>query len=95
MLKHFDLEKLRTETLLWEDIWIYNYCNYEITDKIRRDGLISKYEREVFIYDEKEFQKYLKERNSKSTQVRSVTKKSKNRSIYPLHLPIPFQANSS
>lgn len=64
MLKHFDLEKLRTEPLLWEDIWIYNYCNYEITDKIRRDGLISKYEREVFIYDEKDFQRYLKERNS-------------------------------
>ena len=29
MLKHFDLEKLRTKPLLWEDIWIYNYCTYE------------------------------------------------------------------
>lgn len=29
-------------------------------DKIRRAGLISKYEREVFICDEKEFQGYVK-----------------------------------
>ena len=65
MLKYFNIEKLRTEPLLWEDIWIYNYCNYEITDKIRRNGLISKYEREVFIYDELEFQNYLKKRNKK------------------------------
>ncbi len=30
MIRHFDIEKLRVEPLLWEDIWIYNYCNYEV-----------------------------------------------------------------
>lgn len=60
MLKHFDIEKLRTQPLIWQDIWLYNYINYEATEKLRRDGLFKKYVKEIFIYDDEEFKSYLK-----------------------------------
>ncbi len=63
MLKLFDIEILRKKPLLWEDIWLYNYCKYEVTTRIREDGLIRRYEREVFVFDDKEFKKLLKQRN--------------------------------
>ena len=49
-LKNFDIEQFKDSPLIWEDIWLYNYIKYEITDRsIPRIGLIAKYEREVFL----------------------------------------------
>ncbi len=50
--KHFDFERFRTQPIFWQDIWIYNYINYEI---IKEDGrtifprtaLLKKYDKEI------------------------------------------------
>lgn len=68
MLKFFDVEKLRLEPLLWQDIWLYNYINFEVNDKLRRSGLISKYEKEIFIYDDTEFIQFLKKKKNTETR---------------------------
>jgi len=43
--KHFDVEKLRTQPFIWQDIWIYNYLMYDM-QKGRR-VLINKYIKEI------------------------------------------------
>jgi hypothetical protein len=68
MLKFFDIEKIRNNPMLLEDIWIYNYCKYEVSNRVRKSGLISKYELEVFIHDEKAFRKYLNNRKKEQNQ---------------------------
>lgn len=55
LIKNFDIEVLRTKPLIWQDIWLYNYIKYDVEDKLKRNGLIAKYEREVFIEDDLEF----------------------------------------
>ncbi len=55
--KYFDWERLIYHPLIYQDIWIYNYLFIECSNRLRRDGLISKYEREAFIFDDKEFSK--------------------------------------
>lgn len=29
LVKYFDIEKLKNALLIWQDIWIYNYINYD------------------------------------------------------------------
>lgn len=53
--KNFDFEVFRTNPLIWQDIWLYNYIKYDVEDKLKRNGLIAKYEREVFIENDQEF----------------------------------------
>lgn len=43
--KHFDIERLRTQPFIWQDIWIYNYLMYDM--KKSRRVLINKYVKEV------------------------------------------------
>lgn len=57
MLKNFDIEKLKDAPLIWQDIWIYNYCKYEIGDRIRKTKLIKRYEFEVLIISDEDFWK--------------------------------------
>jgi len=55
LMKHFDIEVFRTNPLIWQDIWLYNYIKYDIEKGLGRSGLIAKYEKEVFIDDDAEF----------------------------------------
>lgn len=57
MLNNFDIEKLKDAPLIWQDIWIYNYCKYEIGVRIRKTKLIKQYENEVFILGDEDFWK--------------------------------------
>lgn len=63
--KYFDWERLIYKPMIYQDIWIYNYLFIECSNKLRRDGLINKYEREAFIFDDFEF---LKMRNNLNAQ---------------------------
>lgn len=48
-LQNFDIEVFKDKPLIPEDIWLYNYIKYEITNKkIPRIGLIKLYEKTVF-----------------------------------------------
>lgn len=48
-LKNFDIEVFKDKPLILEDIWLYNYIKYEVTDDyLPRVGLIAKYEKKVF-----------------------------------------------
>jgi len=49
LLLNFDIEKFKTNPVIPEDIWLYNYIKYEVTNKIPKSKLISKYEKEIFI----------------------------------------------
>jgi hypothetical protein len=46
-----DIERLRTEALQWQDIWVYNYLLYEFKGKFNRSLLLGRYHREVFLKD--------------------------------------------
>lgn len=49
LLNNFDIEVFKDKPLIPEDIWLYNYIKYEITNKsIPKKGLIAKYERKIF-----------------------------------------------
>lgn len=49
-LQNFDIEVFKDNPLIPEDIWLYNYIKYEITEKkIPRDGLIKLYEKNIFL----------------------------------------------
>lgn len=52
LLQNFDIEIFKDKPRIPEDIWLYNYIKYEVTNKsIPRTGLIAKYERKVFLKD--------------------------------------------
>jgi hypothetical protein len=51
MLEYVDIEKLRTKPIVKEDIWVYNYCMYEVKNRMTKTKLIKKYEREIFVDD--------------------------------------------
>jgi len=51
--KHFDIELFRIKPYIWQDIWLYNYLLYEVKNKFIRKGLIAKYEREIFLPQQK------------------------------------------
>ncbi len=53
--KCFNIELFKTEPLIWQDIWLYNYIKYDTDVKIRRNGLIAQYERSVYIEDDATF----------------------------------------
>lgn len=57
MLNNFDIEKLKDTPLIWQDIWIYNYCKYDIVKRIRPTKLIKRYETEVLIMNDEDFWK--------------------------------------
>ncbi len=46
---HFDIEQFSTKPFIWQDIWIYNYLQYEVKSKLPRNGLIAKYEKEIIL----------------------------------------------
>lgn len=49
ILEHFDIELFKNNPIIPEDIYLYNYIKYEITEKaLPRIGLIQKYERAYF-----------------------------------------------
>jgi hypothetical protein len=45
--KYLDLERLRVQPIIPEDIMVYNYLQYEFTGKFRKTKLLAKYGREV------------------------------------------------
>jgi hypothetical protein len=47
--EHFNFEKFITSPYLKEDAWLYNYMLYELDGKMKRRGLINRYDREVLI----------------------------------------------
>jgi len=50
---------MKDTPFIWQDIWIYNYLAYEAKIKLKKNGLIEKYEREI-IPVEKQFQEIKK-----------------------------------
>ena len=55
---HIDIEMLRKNPVVWQDIWIYNYIIYDFPVKRkfkRTDKLILQYEREILIPTEHSF----------------------------------------
>ena len=52
LIKNFDINRFRVNPLIWQDIWLYNYIKYEVTDGVWKRGLIAKYEKKVFIFDD-------------------------------------------
>jgi hypothetical protein len=49
ILEHFDVELFKDKPIIPEDIYLYNYIKYDITEKaLPRSGLIQKYERSYF-----------------------------------------------
>ncbi len=46
---HFDIEQFSTKPFIWQDIWIYNYLQYEVKSRLPRRGLIAKYEKEIIL----------------------------------------------
>lgn len=50
--KHFDFNRMRTNPFIWQDIWIFNYLEYDYKNKkLSKVGLIAKYEREIILSD--------------------------------------------
>jgi hypothetical protein len=48
--RHFDFNLMKDKPALWQDIWIYNYLEYEVkNNKLKPKGLIAKYEQEIVI----------------------------------------------
>jgi hypothetical protein len=51
---HFDIERLRTKPVIWQDVWIYNYLTYDCKDKpFPKTDLICNYENQIVIPGEK------------------------------------------
>jgi len=55
LVRYFDIERLLTEPLVWQDIWQYNYIKYDSSKELNRRSLIIKYITYIFIDDDKEF----------------------------------------
>ena len=51
--KHFDFEQFKDKSYIWQDIWLYNYLQYEIKSKLHRKGLVAKYKREIILPQKK------------------------------------------
>jgi len=56
--KFFDLERLKDNPMAWQDIWVYNYIQYDM--KNRDSYLLRRYEEEVIIPVEKYFREVIK-----------------------------------
>ncbi len=49
ILNHFNIELFKDKPIIPEDIYLYNYIKYDITEKaLPRSGIIQKYERLYF-----------------------------------------------
>lgn len=57
--RYFDFNLMKDKPYIWQDIWVYNYLEYEIVSKFKRNGLIAKYEREIIIPCEKVYSQFL------------------------------------
>ena len=73
LIKYFDYEVFKTKPLIWQDIWLYNYIVYDTDKSLNRNGLIAKYEREVFIEDDAEFFKCREFLNSLKLKNKNAT----------------------
>ena len=52
--RHFDFELMKNESLIWQDIWIYDYLKFDYDDhKFARSGLIAKFEKEIILPQKK------------------------------------------
>ena len=65
--KHFDFERWNTSPLIKQDIWLYNYFQYEFEGKLKCTGLLNKYIFSAFVYDDTEFFKNAERLNNKKT----------------------------
>jgi hypothetical protein len=75
LINNFDIELFKNSALIWQDIWLYNYLKYDIAQGIKKNGLIAKYEREVFIDNDIEFFKKKDELNSNTlSKVKKIKK---------------------
>jgi hypothetical protein len=43
------IEQLKDAPLQWQDIWVYNYLQYEFKGRFSRSLLLGKYQREVVL----------------------------------------------
>jgi len=55
LIRNFDIEKLKVNPLIWQDIWIYNFIKYDVDPGLKNRRLIDKYEKYIFIDNDKEF----------------------------------------
>lgn len=47
--RHFDIERFRTNPVIWQDIWLYNYITYDVKGSFPRNRLIADYDRCILI----------------------------------------------
>ncbi len=52
---HFDMERWKTAPLIKSDILLYNYFQFEYKYKLKLTGLLNKYVRSFFIFEDAEF----------------------------------------
>ena len=46
--KHIDIDLLRTNPFIWQDIWVFNYLTYDFKKpNFDRKGLLAKYSNEI------------------------------------------------
>ena len=55
MKKHFNIERWQHAPMIKQDVWLYNYFQFEHKKTLRLGGLMKKYTDNVFIYDDAEF----------------------------------------
>lgn len=55
LLRNFDIERIKNAPLIWQDIWIYNYCKYEIHNGLRKTQLLKRYELEALFMRDEDF----------------------------------------
>ena len=51
--RHFDTDKFKDAPFIWQDIWLYNYLEYEIKSRWSRTGLVERYETQIVLPNEK------------------------------------------
>lgn len=51
--EHFDINKFKDDAVYPEDIWLYNYLQYEVKNKLLRKGLIIKYSNKFKFIEDK------------------------------------------
>lgn len=58
-LERFDIERIRKNSLVWQDIWIYNYLVYDCKEgNLPKTKLILQYEREIAMPEERHLQEF-------------------------------------
>ena len=67
LIKNFDITRFRDDPIIWQDIWLFNYIKYDVSERLRMRRLIAKYEKQAFIYDDEEFWRQKDEINAKKS----------------------------